>query len=429
MKTIWTDNIYKPDFPTLNTDISTDILIIGGGVAGLVICKKLTDRGLNCTLVEKREICNCTTCNTTAKITWQHNLIYNKIIEKSSVETARQYYKANKRAFDELCSSASDLKCDFELADNYIYTTNNTSVIKKEAQALKLIGAPYEYTKTIGLPFYVAAAVKTEKQAQFHPLKYLYNISKNLNIYENTFVSKVKNNIAYTNRGNITAKKIIISTHFPFINSHGMFYAKMFQSRSYVLALSGAPKIDGMYLDESKQGFSFRAYNDLLLVGGGNSKTGETKGDIERLKNFAQATFPESEIKYEWAAQDCITIDEMPYIGQYSKNTPNLYVATGFNKWGFTSSMVAAQLFCDWFTNKNKHTCNIFAPSRNFIKKQLFINALSTAKDYLIPSQKRCPHLGCSMKYNKSEHSWDCPCHGTRITEDGTVLDNPANKP
>ena len=159
--------------------------------------------------------------------------------------------------------------------------------------------------------------------------------------------------------------KIIIATHFPFINANGMFYAKMFQSRSYVLALSGAPKIDGMYIDESKQGFSFRPYKDLLLVGGGNSKTGETKGDIERLKNFAQATFPESEIKYEWAAQDCITIDEMPYIGQYSKNTPNLYVATGFNKWGFTSSMVAAQLFCDWFTHKNPPAHNIFSPSRN----------------------------------------------------------------
>ena len=429
MKSLWIDNIERPSFSYVNRDIDTDILIVGGGVTGLLIFKKLTDNGYNCTLVEKHKICSGNTCNTTAKITWQHNLIYHKIIEKSNIETSKKYYLANKKAFDELCNMASNYECDFEYSDNYVYTTDNIPVIKKEAQALKLIGAEYEYTEKTNLPFRISAALKVKNQAHFHPLKFLYGISKNLNIYEDTFVYKIKDNIAYTNRGNIKADKIIVTTHFPFINAHGLYFVKMFQSRSYVVALSNAPKVDGMYIDENKKGYSFREYKNLLLVSGGNNRTGETKDDFQKLKNFTMKMFPESKIEFSWAAQDCITIDEIPYIGQYSVNTPNLYVATGFNKWGFTSSMVAAQYFSDLFANKSTLSYNIFSPSRSFMKKQLFINALNTGKDYIIPSQKRCPHLGCSMKYNKAEHSWDCPCHGTRITSDGFVLDNPANKP
>ena len=428
MKSLWTANLKKPIFRVMENDISTDVLIIGGGLAGILACYKLNEAGISSTLVEKREICSGTTQNTTAKITYQHNLIYHKIIEKYGISAAKKYYEANKEAFSDFCTLALNYDCDFEFKDNYIYSLSDVSIIKKEAAALASIGADFSLTNETDLPFNIAGAVKNKKQAQIHPLKFLYRISEKLNIYEHTFVTKIKNNTAYTDKGKISAKKIIIATHFPFINKHGMYSAKMFQNRSYVLALSGAPDLNGMYLDESKSGYSFRNYKNWLLIGGGNHRTGKTNNDIQILKNFAVDTFPSCEIKYIWAAQDCISLDEVPYIGQYSILTPDIYTITGFNKWGFTSAMLASSILCDKLTGNNNIHADIFNPSRSMLNKQLFVNSINSAADFLSFSTKRCPHLGCALKYNKAEHSWDCPCHGTRINNNGYVLDNPANK-
>ena len=123
-----------------------------------------------------------------------------------------------------------------------------------------------------------------------------------------------------------------------------------------------------------------------------------------------------------------MSLDEIPYIGNYSKNTPDLYVATGFNKWGMTSAMVSAMILSDMIPGKKNDYAEVFNPSRSILKPQLFINGFESAINLLTPTTRRCPHLGCALKWNKAEHSWDCPCHGSRFSEDGKVLDNPANK-
>ena len=122
-----------------------------------------------------------------------------------------------------------------------------------------------------------------------------------------------------------------------------------------------------------------------------------------------------------------MSLDEIPYIGRYSKNTPNLYVAAGFNKWGMTGSMVGAMLLCDMVLEKKNDFADVFNPSRSMLKPQLLSNAFETTKSLLTPTIPRCPHLGCALKWNPAEHSWDCSCHGSRFAEDGRVLDNPAN--
>ena len=122
-----------------------------------------------------------------------------------------------------------------------------------------------------------------------------------------------------------------------------------------------------------------------------------------------------------------MSLDSVPYIGQYSKNTPDFYVATGFNKWGMTSSMVAAELLTDLILGKPNDFADLFSPSRSMLRPQLAVNGFESVVGLLTPSKKRCPHLGCALKYNKAEHSWDCPCHGSRFSESGRVLDNPAN--
>lgn len=200
----------------------------------------------------------------------------------------------------------------------------------------------------------------------------------------------------------------------------------MYQHRSYVIALENAPNVKGMYVDEAQKGMSFRNYENLLLIGGGDHRTGKKGGAFGELEDFAKRYYPKSQIKYRWATQDCMTLDSIPYIGRYSANTTDLYVSTGFNKWGMTSAMVSAMLLCDIVQGKENQYEQVFSPSRTILRPQLAANAFEAVVNLLTPTLKRCPHMGCALKWNKIEHSWDCPCHGSRFSEDGKLIDNPA---
>ncbi len=161
-------------------------------------------------------------------------------------------------------------------------------------------------------------------------------------------------------------------------------------------------------------------------MGGGGHRTGKTGGGWRGLSGFAYRYFPDLKEEYRWATQDCMTLDGIPYIGRYSANTPDFYVATGFNKWGMTSSMAAAVLLTDMITGRKNEFEQLFSPSRSILKPQLALNALEAASNLLTPTERRCPHMGCALKWNSQEHSWDCPCHGSRFDANGTLLDNPA---
>lgn len=426
MNSIWIETTKAPKFPVLKKDVKTDVLIVGGGLAGLLCAYMLQNVGADYVLVEAKTICGGITKNTTAKITSQHGLLYHDLIKKFGVEKARAYFEANQAAVETYRKLCKNIDCDFEEKPAFVYSLKDGRKIEKELSALEKIGAPCKFIKTLPLPFPVSGAVKFEKQAQFHPLKFAYSIAQGLRIYENTKVLEFLPDKVTTENGSIYAKKIIVATHFPLINKHGMYFLKMFQHRSYVLALKNAPNLKGMYVDEDEKGLSFRGYKDLLFLGGGSHRTGEKGGNWQELKAFAKEHYPQAEIAYEWATQDCMSLDGVPYIGQYSKNTPNLYVATGFNKWGMTSSMVAAQILSDMALEKENPYAAVFSPSRSMLRAQLFVNAAKTMLNLIIPTTPRCPHLGCALKYNKQERSWDCPCHGSRFTQDKKVIDNPA---
>ena len=181
-----------------------------------------------------------------------------------------------------------------------------------------------------------------------------------------------------------------------------------------------------MYVDEDKKGMSFRNYKNLLLVGGSGHRTGKQSGAWEDLSRFAREYYPEARLQYQWAAQDCMSLDGVPYIGQYSKNTPEMYVASGFNKWGITSSVVAAIILSDMVQEQKNDFAEVFSPQRSMLKPQLVANGFESTLNLLTPTTKRCPHMGCALKWNKAEHTWDCPCHGSRFESDGTLIDNPS---
>lgn len=426
MNSVWDETYSKDNFEKLNKHIKTDVLIIGGGMSGVLCAYYLNQAGVRYTLVEANTIGDGITKNTTAKITSQHGLIYDKIIKKYGTERAKQYLEINQAALGKYRNLCKNIDCDFEEKDAYVYSIDNRRKIEDEIRALNKLGFSAAFTKDLLLPFEVTGAVHYPDQAQFNPLKFLYGISKGLNIYEHTKVRELDGTTAITDGGRICAQKIIVATHFPFINKHGSYFIKMYQYRSYVIALQNAPDVNGIYVDESQTGMSFRNYKDLLFIGGGAHRTGKKGGNWEELRTFAKNNYPGAIEKYHWATQDCMTLDGIPYIGPYSKNTDRLYVATGFNKWGMTSSMVSAMILCDIVQGRKNEYQDLFLPSRSIMHPQLAVNVFESTKGLLTPKPKRCPHLGCALKWNTYEHTWDCPCHGSRFTENGKVIDNPA---
>lgn len=426
MDSIWYKDIEINQFPKLQKDIRTDVAIIGGGMAGLLCAYQLRKVGTDCLVIEADRICAGVTGSTTAKITLQHGLIYHKLIQKFGVETAQGYYLAQNAALTNYKDICMNIPCDFEEKSSVVYSCIDRKALEAETAALERIGCNAAFLEELQLPLDTVGGVQVNGQAQFHPLKFASAIANDLKILEHTRVLEIRKDCLITNKGNIKADKVIVTTHFPFLNKHGMYFMKLYQDRSYVLALKNAQDVGGMYVDADKKGMSFRNFGEMLLLGGGSHRTGKAGGCWQELERFCSAHYPNAQIITKWATQDCMTLDGMPYIGLYSNRTPNLYVATGFNKWGMTSAMVSATVLCDLIQGKKNDFAHIFEPARSILQPQLASNIFESVKGLLTPTAPRCPHMGCALKFNKQEHSWDCSCHGSRFGEDGKLLDNPA---
>lgn len=427
-KRLWSDTVSVPKFKELQGNIETDILIIGGGSVGLLCGYFLKEKGVNCVILEGNRVLSGATGGTTAKITVQHGLIYADLVKNMGYAKARLYLEANRRALDTYRELSKAYPCDFEEKPSYVYLREGKEKLVQEANAADRLGFPAELVKEVPLPFSVAGAVKFPSQAQFNPLKFFSQIAAHLNIYENSTVRELMPGMAVTDKGRVKARKIIVATHFPILNKHGFYYLKMYQSRSYVIALENAQDVSGMYVDGEENGLSFRNYGNLLLLGGGGHRTGKKGGNWAELRNFSKKHYPDSAEKYHWAAQDCMTLDKVPYIGRYSSGTGELYVATGFNKWGMTSSMAAAKILSDIVLGTGSKYTRVFDPSRSILKPQLLVNSGEAIANLMALGQKRCPHMGCRLKWNKAEKTWDCPCHGSRFSEEGKLLDNPSTE-
>ena len=427
LNSIWAETSL-PQFPRLQGDKTTQILIIGGGMAGLLCAFRLKQAGADVLLVEAGRICGGVTQNTTAKITSQHGLIYHKLLHKLGREKAGMYLQANQQAVADFHALCKDIPCHFEAQSAFVYSLDDRQALEQEVHALHLLGYPAGLKEDLPLPFHTVGAVKFRHQAQFHPLEFAAHIARDLPIYENTPVRVMEGTTAITDHGRIRAEKVIVATHFPFLNRHGSYFLKLYQHRSYVLALENADFPGGMYIGSEENSLSLRAYGNQLLLGGGGHRTGKQGGGWKELSAFAARAYPQAQEIARWATQDCISLDGVPYIGQYSRNTPNLFVATGFNKWGMPGSMVAAMILPTLILEQENPWAEVFSPSRSILKPQLAINGAESVLNLLRPTVPRCPHMGCALKWNAAERSWDCTCHGSRFAEDGKLLNNPAQK-
>lgn len=432
----------------------TKTLVIGGGLTGILTAYFLAKKGQEVMIVEKDTIASGQTGRTTAKITAQHGLIYEKMIRQVGLEKARDYALANEEAirlYENLIQQES-IACDFEKQPAYLYTVRekDTDMLRKEVQAAGTLGVDARYMEgeeLQELPFEVKGVVCFENQAQFHPVKFIRHLAEGLTIYENTRVTKVKGHTVTTNRGEITAENIVFATHYPIINMPGFYFLRQHQERSYVLALKTGQALQGMYYGVDQNSLSLRSTGDVLLLGGGGHRTGKKMRDIccknkstgyGYLRKMAQVYFPGAEEVAAWSAQDCMPHDGIPYIGKYSLLRPYWYVATGYKKWGMTSSMIAAVIISNQICGvvRIKHiNPALFSPQRILFRagvksffKDMGESMWGLLKGWLGSRKHRCAHMGCRLEWNGEEGSYDCPCHGSRFDFQGRVLDNPARK-
>lgn len=476
MKSLWSSTFSH--FPTkeLNTDLTgIDTLVIGGGMCGILTAYQLSQKGHRTVVLEAERTGSGQTHCTTAKITAQHALIYDSLLQEAGFEAAKQYADANLLAikrYRELADSLN-ISCNLEILPSVLYTLSaDTTALEREYNAARSLGIECSLQKSSTLPFDTTLCLSFGNQAQFNPMPFLYALADKLEIYEKSRVRDVKEHTAITDKGSVTAENIVFATHYPFRNFPGLYFTKMHRERSYVIALKNAGTLDGMYYGIDEDGLSFRYYDSFMLMGGQGHRTGKS-GPQDRyswLERQAKNFWPDCVTIGRWSAQDCISVDKIPYIGRYSKKYPYWFVATGFKKWGMTSSMAAAEILCDLIDKGSSPYAGVFAPDRKFtassrknLAKELLQSSIGLGKEFLtwplsglediapgdakivhykgrklgiykdmsgniFPVSARCPHLGCQLSWNPNDRSWDCPCHGSRFDYKGRLLDNPAQK-
>ncbi len=441
MQSIWMAETKIRERQPLPADLKAEAVVIGAGLAGILTAYYLKQAGVQAVVLEADRIGSGQTKNTTAKITSQHSLIYSRLVRVFGSDLARQYAQANEKAIKEYerLTREKRIDCDFVRCPACLYSCTREKILKEEVERAGELGIAAFFEKDCELPFPVAGVARFEGQARFQPLKFLQAIAEEVEIYEQTRVLKVEGQRVETARGAVTAEHIIFVSHYPFINVPGYYFARMYQERSYVVALQGASLPEGMYLGIDENGLSFRAQGGTLLFGGGSHRSGLNRqgGQYEMLLDLARVFYPGSCETGRWSAQDCMTLDGVPYIGRFSRRRPRWYVATGFGKWGMTSAMVSARILTDLITHRECQDADIFSPQRRFTlcgARELLVHGGHTVKGlakHLLPTGKareipNCPHMGCRLEWNPEEGSYDCPCHGSRFDGEGRLIDGPA---
>ena len=382
-KSLWIADSNPTNYPALTNDETADVCIVGGGIVAAVTAYLLAKNNVSVIVLEKDRICMGVTANSTAKLTSQHGLFYKYLENEYGLEFAKKYLESNEEGIKlaEKIINDENIDCNFEKKDAYVFAPNESELnkIKDEVETVNKIGFNAEFVQNVNIPVEkVLGAIKFPNQAQFNSRKYTVElfdraVKLGVKIFENSKVEKIEHNLdSYSvnaNGFNVLAKKVLIASHYPIKNFPGMYFSKMYQDKSYAIVVDTKTDnndkiIDGMFIQSCTPAISFRTvkYNEkeLLVVAGAGHKTGESQGNIEdsfnNLENYIKKYYPNSEVKFKWSTEDCVTLDKIPYIGKFSNLLPNIYVATGFKKWGISTSHVAGKLISDLILgNKNEY--------------------------------------------------------------------------
>ena len=434
MESVWKK--YSKNFEVNNTANATcekDIVIIGGGIAGMLCAYFLSGGGHEVTVIDKGKVLNGVTVNTTAHINaLQGNFRY---IYKKRKKLAALYFQSQLDAVNiiEGLIDKYQIDCDFKRVDSYLYA-DKTDDLRKEYKAVKKLKMPAEYLENVKLPFFNGEtdAVLLKNQAVFNPLKFLNALPQKYEIIENVKVKDVNlgKKIIYTGNYTIHAQKIIIATNFPIVNKRGLYAFKMYKSQSYAINIKTDKIFNDIYMSVNKSGLTFREGADGVIIGGLDHRTGRHKcGAFDKLTEAGG--FLNGEVTNKWAANDCITFDNIPLAGYFCENYNDIFLISGFNKWGMTNSVISAKIIGDIINKRENKYIKVFSPERPKTLKILpvfLFNALYNVSKILCAlfTRKKCPHMGCKLKFNPNTSTWDCPCHGSRFEKDGEIITCPA---
>jgi glycine/D-amino acid oxidase-like deaminating enzyme/nitrite reductase/ring-hydroxylating ferredoxin subunit len=480
---IWVDTgPAQPGRPQLGEDVEADVVVVGGGIVGITTALLLQEAGVDVVLLEANRLARGVSGFTTAKVSSQHGLIYDRLRSRFGPETATAYGAANENALAWMADRVQRhrIDCDWRRRPSYAYLTEDRAAAEREADAAAAAGLPAAFSADPGLPYAVAGAVRFENQAEFHPRKYLLALAERLErVYERSHGVDVDVDgrcAVKTPGGRVTADRIVVATHFPFLD-RSFAFARVHPQRSYALVcrIAGEPP-PGMYISGDSPTRSVRAVpaggDELLLVGGEGHRTGEG-GDTEQryaaLERFAREHWDVDSVEYRWSSQDNTTIDTLPYVGPIAPRSDRVLMATGFAKWGMTGGTAAAHILAARLQGKKSAWADLFEPNRlnlraaaarfveenakaglHFVGDRLKHRGVRPIDDLqpgegdivqlggekvaghrrddgtLVAVSSVCTHLGCQVNWNTAERSWDCPCHGSRFSPDGDVLQGPA---
>lgn len=489
---VWLATADRPTYPRLDRDLDVDVAVVGGGITGLTTALLLQARGAEVAVVEADRVGARTTGRTTGKLSSQHGLHHHQLRSQAGEDVARTYAEANQAAIatiERLAGECGD-DCDLTRAPSYLWTLDPDRVqdLRDEDEAARGLGLPSTFTTDTDLPFEVAGAVRFDDQAHFHATRYTSALARTFasrggTIVEGTRAMGVEEDgdraVVQTEHGSVRADQAVLATLIPFLDRGG-FFAKMRPKRAYGVAalLDGAPPA-GMHMNVEDPTRSTRPWivdgePRGLIVVGEDHETGHDDPSPARfgaLERWAREHFAVASFEHRWSAQDFYPADERPYIGR-SPRSQRVFVATGFKKWGLTNGTVAAEILSSVVLGDDHRWLHAFDATRigdahavkRLVEDNVHVGVRFVADrlarlraesiEHLAPGEggivkvdgdvvgayrapdgsyqavsATCTHLGCSLKWNGAETSWDCPCHGSRFDTDGSVLDGPAVRP
>jgi glycine/D-amino acid oxidase-like deaminating enzyme/nitrite reductase/ring-hydroxylating ferredoxin subunit len=488
----WIETTPSTDYPALEGGVSVDVAVIGGGITGLTAATFLKRAGKTVAVIESKRIARGATGYTTAKVTAGHGVVYGHLTQAFGDEGARIYAEANQAGVDRIARFVEEdgIDCDFERKANYVYAESHEEVssLEQEVEAATRAGLDVSFVQETPLPYGVAGAIRLEDQAQFHPRKYLLALAAKVpgdgsHVFELTRALDVDEGDpceVKTDHGSVRARDVIVATHLPFLD-RGFFFAKTYPHRSYAVAapIEAGKAPDGMFINSGTPTRSVRAISDgerlFLQVGGQGHKAGEeenTPARYEALERFLRENWPEAgSVEFRWSTQDYMSLDRVPYIGRLRRGSRHITTATGFNKWGMTSGTVAAAILADRIVGRENEWAELFDSKRvkprasapKFVKESASVglrfvadrlaraersspDELGNGEGAIVRTRGRkravyrdeggtlhllspvCQHLRCIVAWNPAERTWDCPCHGSRYTGEGRMIEGPTVK-
>jgi len=481
----------KTAYPRLSGPLEVDVAVVGAGITGATAAYLLKAAGKTVALLESDRVCAGATGYTTAKLTVGHSLVYRQLIDSVGVEAARGYASSNQEAIDQVARLVEQhgIDCDFERASNFVYVESAKAVsgLERELACVERAGIAAELTTETDLPYEVAAAIRIDGQAQFHPWKYVAALARLVDgdgshVLEQTRATKVHAGepcVVGAGGGAVRARHVVIATQLPFVD-RGLFFAKAHPMKSYAIAATvdagAAPR--GMYISADQPTRSVRSTagadgRRILIVGGEGHRPGEAPdadARYRKLERFMQDRFGVAQVEYHWSTHDYAPLDKLPYIGRLRRGDDRVLVATGFAKWGMTKGTLAAAMLTDAILGRPneyaglydakrldvRHSATTFAKENGRVGLTFFrdrvrprdgraeIDALPPGegtvarvgrKQYaayrdergeLHTFSARCTHLGCIVGWNPADRAWECPCHGSRFAADGALVQGPA---